>query len=66
MKEHFKEQLDAGPADGSDQFKVFYILQSESGDKAVHTVPNHDVDNLDEDYQYVSHTGAIPILTPKD
>ena len=65
MKKHFKEQLEAGPANGSPDFKVFYILDSGAGSKAVHTVDNHSVDNLAEDLEYVEHAGAIPVLTPK-
>ena len=68
MKEHFKEQLDAGAADDKvgDQFNVCFILQSPAGSKAAHTVKNNKVDDLNEDYKYVAHIGTVPILTPKD
>lgn len=66
MKEHFKEQLDAGPADGtSAQFIVFYLVESDSGMDMLR-IANESIDNLDEKYVFSRHEGAIPILTAKE
>lgn len=66
MKEHFKEQLDAGSPNDSARFMLHYMLESSDGPVKLLQISNEAVDTLNMTHEFISMLGAVPKLKLKE